>query len=68
MLSDIAEQQGAAVLPAGAGGGDIALYVGTRPSDFMIDEIAQLGHMRLPIALGANGVHADSHARRLGRQ
>ncbi len=67
-LSDIAQQQGAAVLPAGAGGGDIALYVGTARSDFMIDEITQRGHVRLPIALGANGVHADNHARRLGRQ
>jgi phosphomevalonate kinase len=67
-LSDIAEQQGAAVLPAGAGGGDIALYVGRTPADFMIDAIAQLGHVRLPIALGANGVHADTHARRLVSQ
>jgi phosphomevalonate kinase len=65
-LSDIAEQHGAAVLPAGAGGGDIALYVGREPSSCMIDELLQYGHARLPVLLGADGVHADINPRKSG--
>lgn len=58
-LADRAERHSAAVLPAGAGGGDIALYVGNEPSHFMDDAIVEWGHARLPIRLGALGVHAD---------
>jgi phosphomevalonate kinase len=49
----------AAVLPAGAGGGDILLHVGFEPSsaDFR-SAAAGLGHRLLPLALGARGVHA----------
>lgn len=56
-LADLAERRGAAVLPAGAGGGDIALYVGRGSSEFMTEELSRLGHRRLPVALGAAGVH-----------
>jgi len=49
----------AAVLPAGAGGGDILLHVGFEPSGVAFRELATtLGHRLLPLALGARGVHA----------
>lgn len=57
-LADLAERQSAAVLPAGAGGGDIALYVGEQPSDALTDALQRFGHTRLPMQLGALGVHA----------
>lgn len=57
-LADLAEQQSAAVLPAGAGGGDIALYVGEGPSDALTDALRRFGHTRLSMRLGAPGVHA----------
>jgi len=50
----------AAVLPAGAGGGDIVLHVGLGPSPAPFRERAvALGHRLLPVALGARGVHAE---------
>jgi phosphomevalonate kinase len=49
----------AAVLPAGAGGGDILLHVGFEPSSVEFRALARgLGHHLLPLALGARGVHA----------
>jgi phosphomevalonate kinase len=57
-LADLAERASAAVLPAGAGGGDIALYLGERPSDFLTDALQRFGHTRLSMRLGALGVHA----------
>jgi len=49
------------VLPAGAGGGDIALSVSTaRPSEKAPREIA--GFSLLPISLGAKGVHRQAPA------
>lgn len=49
----------AAVLPAGAGGGDVLLHVGFEPSPPEFRELAAtLGHRLLPLALGARGVHA----------
>lgn len=57
-LSRTAAQQGAVVMPAGAGGGDIALYVGpTPPSAALCDERDALGLEPLPVQLGARGVH-----------
>jgi phosphomevalonate kinase len=59
-----ADRDLAAVLPAGAGGGDIVLHVGPRPSspDFRA-LAARLRHRLLPLSLGARGVHAwPSHA------
>lgn len=51
--------EGAAVLPAGAGGGDIVLHVGRMPSPAPFRERAiELGHRLLPLALGARGAHA----------
>jgi phosphomevalonate kinase len=65
-LAEIAERHAATVLPAGAGGGDIALYVGCTPSSFMNDDIGRFCHSRLPVALGAVGVHADTAATESG--
>jgi phosphomevalonate kinase len=49
----------AAVLPAGAGGGDVLLHVGLEPSGNDFRALAlSLGHRLLPLALGARGVHA----------
>lgn len=49
----------AAVLPAGAGGGDVLLHVGFEPSTPEFRELAaSLGHRLLSLALGARGVHA----------
>jgi phosphomevalonate kinase len=49
----------AAVLPAGAGGGDILLHVGFEPSSADFRALAaSLGHRLLPLVLGARGVHA----------
>jgi phosphomevalonate kinase len=49
----------AAVLPAGAGGGDIVLHVGAGPSSPVFRGLAaELAHQLVPLALGARGVHA----------
>ena len=49
----------AAVLPAGAGGGDIVLHVGRAPSPAPFRErAAALGHRLLSLALGARGAHS----------
>ena len=49
----------AAVLPAGAGGGDIVLHVGrAASSEAFRARATELGHRLLPLATGARGVHA----------
>lgn len=49
----------AAVIPAGAGGGDIVLHAGTEPSSPAFRGLAaELGHQLVPLELGARGVHA----------
>jgi phosphomevalonate kinase len=57
-LAGLAEAHGAAFLPAGAGGGDVAYYVGSAapPAEFAARGRA-LGLTRLDLALGARGVH-----------
>lgn len=57
-LAALAAAHGAAFLPAGAGGGDVAYYVGTSapPPEFGARGQA-LGLRRLALALGARGVH-----------
>jgi phosphomevalonate kinase len=65
-LAAVAERNGAAVLPAGAGGGDIALYVGEGPSTFMSNVVTECGHSRLPVTLGSTGVQADRTTTRQG--
>jgi phosphomevalonate kinase len=49
----------AAVLPAGAGGGDVLLFIGLEGSPAAFRErAAKLGHKLLDLALGARGAHA----------
>jgi phosphomevalonate kinase len=58
-LREVARRQGATVLPSGAGGGDIALYVGLGPpSRPWTEQAGKLGHRALRLALEARGVHA----------
>ena len=56
-LADWAAARGAAVLPSGAGGGDIVLWVssGAAPTEFhsLAD---RLGHRHVPLAIDARGV------------
>jgi phosphomevalonate kinase len=57
-LAELARESGATVLPAGAGGGDIVLYVGLSASSPAFRERAsELGHERLELGFGARGVH-----------
>jgi phosphomevalonate kinase len=57
-LASIARAEDAIVLPAGAGGGDVALYVGPNPpSPGLVARRDALGHSRLSLSLGARGVH-----------
>lgn len=56
-LWHLAATEGAVVMPAGAGGGDLALFCGQHsPSSALIERAAALGVVRLPLALGATGV------------
>jgi len=58
LLAEHAAREEAVVLPAGAGGGDVALYVGPHPpSDAMRRAIDDTRHERLDLRLGALGVH-----------
>jgi phosphomevalonate kinase len=57
-LADHAAREDAVVLPAGAGGGDVALYVARHPpSETMLEAITEARHERLDLKLGARGVH-----------
>jgi phosphomevalonate kinase len=57
-LANHAARLGAAVIPAGAGGGDIALYVGFQPSTFLDTVLIEQKHCRLELTLGVEGVRA----------
>jgi phosphomevalonate kinase len=58
-LARLAAEHGAAFLPAGAGGGDVAYYVGLAPPPVELGARArELGLSRVPLRLGARGVHA----------
>jgi phosphomevalonate kinase len=53
----LAEAEGGALLPAGAGGGDLAIYVGNTPSSASLSAaLSARAHHRLHAALGAPGV------------
>jgi phosphomevalonate kinase len=57
-LANMAAEESAAVLPAGAGGGDIAVFVGHRPpSDRLRRLLSAHEHAALGVQLGARGVH-----------
>lgn len=57
-LHALAKQEGAVVMPAGAGGGDLALFCHREPPSRRLVEAAHSrGMARLPLRLGARGVH-----------
>ncbi len=59
LLARQAGEQGAAFLPAGAGGGDIAYYVGQSAASVELVTCARaLGLSQVSLGLGARGVHA----------
>lgn len=56
-LNDLASEDDALVIPAGAGGGDVAIYVGLRPpSDRLVAAFDAERHERLGVTLGAPGL------------
>ena len=57
-LCDVAAGESATVLPAGAGGGDIALFIGLRPpSSELRRAMHERHHTAIAVAFGARGVH-----------
>jgi phosphomevalonate kinase len=60
-LGDAAAALGGAALPAGAGGGDVVLFVGPEPSPPEFAALARgSGYEKLDLTLGARGVHVYS--------
>lgn len=61
-LDYLARREGGAVLPSGAGGGDIAIFVGKAPPSLgLLAAAAERDHIWIDgITLGARGVHAFS--------
>jgi hypothetical protein len=58
VLLPLAAAENAALLPAGAGGGDIALFAGhAPPSAALLAAAKQQGHFPLSVKFGAPGVH-----------
>ena len=58
-LAAAAGEEAAAVLPAGAGGGDVAIYAGPRPPSEKLKRLmAELEHESLNLVLGCRGVHS----------
>jgi phosphomevalonate kinase len=58
-LARLARAHGAAFLPAGAGGGDVAYWVGAdAPPESFAARARMLGLSRVQLGLGARGVHA----------
>jgi len=59
-LDSMARRESAVVLPSGAGGGDVALFVGFAvPSAALRARATELKHRPLAVTLGARGVHAQ---------
>jgi len=57
-LAEQAQAEGGAALPAGAGGGDVLIFFGVRPSSRRFGRIAvECRHQRLELRVGAPGVH-----------
>ena len=60
-LAEAAISEAAAVLPAGAGGGDVAIFVAAHPPSERLKHLAEsLNHKALPLNLGVRGVHSAS--------
>ncbi|WP_437972315.1 hypothetical protein WMF04_24800 [Sorangium sp. So ce260] len=63
-LRPAAAAEGAALAPSGAGGGDVSLYVGgAPPSAAWLAAARAAGFERVPMSLGAPGVHVLDAAR-----
>jgi phosphomevalonate kinase len=63
-LDRAAQIAGAAVLPSGAGGGDIVLMISEKPPPADLEAAARrLGLVPLDLTLGARGVHASAESR-----
>jgi phosphomevalonate kinase len=63
-LAEWAKPRGAAVLPSGAGGGDVVLWVGPSASPSAFRELASsLGHRLIPVELHARGAFAFDRTR-----
>ncbi|WP_437554924.1 hypothetical protein WME97_23085 [Sorangium sp. So ce367] len=57
-LRPAAAAEGAAIVPSGAGGGDVSLFVGgAPPSTAWLAAAREAGLERVPMSLGARGVH-----------
>ncbi len=57
-LADMAAKESAAILPAGAGGGDIAIFAGLRPPSAELRRLMiSHEHVAIGVTLGARGVH-----------
>jgi phosphomevalonate kinase len=62
-LDALARDQEAVVLPAGAGGGDVCIYAGTRPpSAGLLAALPAAGHTRLALAHDAEGASMTPNA------
>jgi phosphomevalonate kinase len=60
-LAELADADDAVVLPAGAGGGDIAIYVGLKPpSPWLVKAFEGERYLRAELELGARGLHLPS--------
>ncbi len=58
-VSALARAEAAVVLPSGAGGGDVVLHCALGPSSAAVrGAFERAGFARVPLALGARGVHA----------
>lgn len=58
-LAEVAGLEAAAVLPAGAGGGDIAIFAALQPPSERLKQLAAaLRHEALSVNLGVRGVHS----------
>ncbi|WP_437747631.1 hypothetical protein WMF39_23055 [Sorangium sp. So ce1504] len=65
-LRPAAAAEGAAIAPSGAGGGDVSLFVGgAPPSTAWLAAAREVGLERVPMSLGAPGVHVLDAARPL---
>ncbi|MGK3993454.1 hypothetical protein [Sorangium sp. So ce1024] len=63
-LRPAAAAEGAALAPSGAGGGDVSIFVGAAPPSAAFLEAARAaGLERVPMSLGAPGVHVLDAAR-----
>lgn len=56
-LAGLAEGEDATVIPAGAGGGDVAIYAGPRAPSSALGHAFRREHVPLGLRLGARGLH-----------